>query len=316
MLTWTRVKSLGERNILVVGPGALGSYFAARLGQKHSRLWVLDHRPARAQELQERGFHVTGASILDWVPPDGRVAASPRGWPRMDMIFLTVKAPVLRQAAAAVRSVAGKNACLVCLQNGWGLEGLLKGRWPPRQIVWGVTRVAVTQDIAGRVFLAAAGTTLLDAGVPAARDVAQVMTAAGLAVRLTSRFDRERWMKLIVNACVNPLGSLADVPNGRLAGMPLAPLVDRVLDECVRVSPSAGFRVSRAEARKLVDETLQSTAANRNSMLQDLSRGRSTERSFILGPFLAAARRGRVAAPALTSLDRLLGRVESLARKA
>lgn len=301
---------LAEKNILVVGPGSLGSYFAARLGQKFRRLWVLDYRPARAQELQDRGFHVTGASDLDWIPPEGHVSADTAGWPKMDVVFFMVKAPALRAAAVKAASAAGPQTCAVCLQNGWDVENFLPKKWPPRRVVRGFTQEAAALELAGRVIHSGAGSTVLDAKNPAAKLVYQVLNAAGFRARLEKNFERERWLKLIVNACVNPIGALADVPNGRLLEPPLSDLVDLALQECARLSAVLKHRVSPAEARRRVRQALEATASNRNSMGQDLVRGRPTERGVILGPFLEAARKKRLEAPTLAALDGLLKRVE------
>jgi len=304
------VKPSGEKNFLIIGPGALGCYVAARLAQKHARLWVLDHRAARAAELQERGLHVTGASMLDLTPFDGRIAASSKGLPKMDVIFLTVKTPALGAASAAAARLSGPKTLLVCLQNGWGFEKSVK--WAPRRIVWGVTREALTLESSGRVVHAASGATLLDASCPGAKEIAGLMSAAGFQARVEKNFERERWMKLVVNACINPLGALADVTNGRLNEPPLAPLLERAAAECAALSSAAGRKMSPAEAYAAVRENVAATAANRNSLSQDLRRGKPTERDHLLAPFLDIARRRRVPAPTLALLNELLARVEKV----
>lgn len=302
-----------DKNILVVGPGALGTLFAARLGQKYRRLWVLDYKESRAAQLQERGFHVTGATSADWTPPDGHVGVETRGWPDMDVVLFLVKALSLKAAVSRAKPVIASKTASVFLQNGWGTEEGVKKRVSRRQRVLGITHEAATLESVGHVFHAAAGATLLDAESPPAKPVARIFAEAGLAVRLEKNFEKERWMKLVINACLNPLGALAEAPNGRLVEAPLADLLDRVVEECVRLSVALKRPMNLAEARRRVEAVAARTAANRNSLWQDLSRGRPTERDFLLGPFLEASRRRRVPAPALTFLDRLLRRVEKFA---
>lgn len=301
-----------EPNFLIVGPGALGSYFAARLGQKFRKLWVLDHRPARAKELQDRGFHVTGASVLDWVAQDGRVSSETRGWPKMDVIFLMVKSPAIPSVARNVASLATPKTVMVALQNGWGIEKLLTKKWSPRQIVRGITHEAVTLMNVGRAFQAAAGTTFLNAHCPQTPRIAKIMATAGFRIKIEKNFEHASWLKLIVNAAANPIGALADVTNGRLLEAPLFPLLEQVLAECVQLSAALKHPITIKEARKHLEDVLRATAANRNSMAQDLTRGRATERGVILGPFLDAAKKSRKAAPTLIALDRLLKSVEEI----
>lgn len=299
-------------NILLVGPGALGAYFAARLGRVFPGLRVLDHNPARAAQLQDRGFHVTGATVLDWSPPEGHVSARVKGWPLMDAALFLVKAPALKAAADRAAPVLGPKTIWVCLQNGWEPEAVLRAKVSSRRLVVGVTQEAVTLEAPGRAFHAGVGPTLLDAACPAAGDAAKLLHRAGLHARVARNFQKERWMKLVQNACINPLAALAGVPNGRLGEPPLAALLDKALSEIVRLSAALNRRVFLAEARTRVHEVVRRTAANHNSLLQDLQRGRSTEREFLLGPFLQAARAKRIPAPVLTALDSLLRGVEKL----
>ncbi|HRY28660.1 MAG TPA: 2-dehydropantoate 2-reductase [Elusimicrobiota bacterium] len=300
---------LPEKKILVVGPGALGTYFAARLGHAFPRLWVLDHREGRAQQLSEAGFHVRGVDSYDWFAPERHVAARPDGWPAMDFIFFLVKAPALAKAAGNCRRLTGKDTAWVLLQNGWRAEEELKTE--KKRIVLGITGEAVTLESTGRVFHAAVGTTLLDAKTKRAAEVSRLLAAAGFKVELTKDFDSARWNKLLLNAVINPIGALAGVPNGRLAENPLKELADGLTLECVRLARRAGRTTPPAEAQRRLRETIAQTAANKNSLWQDLLRGRPTERPYLLGPFLDLARRHKTPAPLLQSLDRLLQTVEN-----
>jgi 2-dehydropantoate 2-reductase len=299
------------KNILVVGPGALGTYFAARLGHKYPGVWVLDRRADRAAQLQERGFHVTGVGALDWIAPDGRVSASVKGWPDMDVIFILTKATGVAAAARDCRPAAARGALVVLLQNGWGGE---EGAWKvfgKANVVLGVTEEGVTLASAGHAFHAASGETVLDGRCRGAAEVARLLAAAGFAARVSKAFEKERWSKLLVNACLNPLGALADVPNGRVAQPPLDGLLDRLADECAKISAAGGRAASPADTRRRVRDVAQRTAANRNSLWQDLARGRPTEREYLLGPFLEIARRRKLDAPLLSFLDRLLRKAEA-----
>lgn len=300
------------KNILIVGPGALGTYFTARLGHKYPRVWVLDHRADRAEQLQERGFHITGVGAMDWIAQDGHVSASVKGWPAMDVIFILTKAPAVAAAAKACKPVAARGAWIVLLQNGWGGEHAALKVFPKANVVMGVTEEALTLASTGHAFHAGSGATILDGASRGAAAVTKLLDDAGFAVRISKSFDKERWAKLIVNACLNPLGSLADVPNGRLAEPPLDALLDQVTEECLRLSAAAGRPLPLAATRRHVRDVALHTAANRNSLWQDLVRGKPTEREYVVGPFLEIAKRRKVKAPVLTFLDGLLRKAEAL----
>jgi 2-dehydropantoate 2-reductase len=305
---------LTEKNLLIVGPGALGTYFAARLGQKFRRLWMLDHRPARAAELQERGFHVTGASLFDWTPPEGHVSAQIRGGPAMDVVFFLVKAPALTAASQRAAPLVRKHTVLVFLQNGWGWEKEIKKRWPSRQIVLGLTEDFVTVEGLGRVSHGSAGLCRLDASSTMSGQVADILEHAGFSAKLEKNLEKERWNKLLADACIGLLGTLADVPNGRLLEPPLSLPLDQLVKEAVGLSLALKRSVSLNAVRQGVEDTLRRTSLHRNSLWQDVARGRPTERAFLVNPLLAGVKKGKTQAPALLFLNRLMDRVEKMSK--
>jgi 2-dehydropantoate 2-reductase len=299
--------------MLLVGPGALGTLFAARLGRRFPTLWVLDHLSARAAELQETGFHTKGVSLLDWTPPEGRVRVDLRGCPVMDFVIFFVKACSLEAAAKQAAPAVGRRTALLCLQDGWGVEKVLARRWPARQIVSGFILERAALEGIGRVFHAASGPTVLDKGAPRAPEAAQVLESAGVHVRLEKNLDQERWQRALIGGCVHLLGALADAPSGRLRDETLSPLLDKLLEEGVRLSAALRRPIALAKARRLAEEWIRQNPG-KSPFLIDMSRGRPTEREFLLGPLLEAARRRRAPAPTWLFLDRLLTGVEKAHR--
>lgn len=249
---------------------------------------------------------------MDWIAQDGHVRASVKGWPPMDFIFIMTKAPSVTAAAKACKPAAGRSAWIVLLQNGLGGEKEALKIFPKANVVMGVTEEGVTLASAGHAVHPASGATILDGGSRGAAAVAKLLHDAGFAARVSKSFEKERWMKLIVNACLNPLGALADVPNGRLSEPPLDALLDQVTEECLRISAAGGRPLPLAATRRHVRDVAHHTAANRNSFWQDLVRGRTTEREYVVGPFLEIAQRRKVKAPVLSFLDRLLRRAEAM----
>ena len=44
--------------IAIIGPGAMGLFFAARLQEAGQEVWVLDYRPERSAHLQQYGLEL------------------------------------------------------------------------------------------------------------------------------------------------------------------------------------------------------------------------------------------------------------------
>lgn len=303
-----------EPKILVVGPGALGGLFAARLGRRWSGVYLLDHREDRAAQLQDRGLHVTGASMVDWTPPRGRVEARALGssagqpWPVMDAILFFVKAPAFAEAWKTVQPVTGPRTALVVFPETLDPSIILKSR--ARQVVSALTEDRARVEGLGRVVHETSGGTFLDAAAPLARAVAALFKDALIPVSLDKNISEKKWISLLAQVCVDVPAALTDVPQSRVLQPPLAPLEEGLLSECAAVAKALGRPVSVAVLRKRRDALVAMAPEAKSPLGRDLMRGRPTERSFLTEPLLSAAKKKKVPAPLLFAMDRLLRRLE------
>jgi 2-dehydropantoate 2-reductase len=292
--------------LLIVGPGALGMLFAARLGRRWSGLHLLDHREDRASRLQDTGLHVAGVTMLDWTPPPARVRAFARGWPVMDAAYFFVKAPAFPAALAAAAPVIGPKTALVVFSESVDVTAL-KAR---RQAVAALADDRARSEGLGRTFHEAAGGVRLDAAAPLAKAAASYLKEAGVPVALDPKLLDKRWATLLAQVCVDVPAALTDTPQKSVLAPPLAELADGLLNECAAVSKAARRPVAAAALRKLRDDLVARAPDAKSPLGRDLLRGRPTERAALLDPLLAAAKKGRVAAPILSAMDRLLRRLE------
>lgn len=135
-----------------------------------------------------------------------------------------------------------------------------------------------------------------------------------LDVVVVPNVDPYRWLKLAVNASINPLTALLGVPNGYLARVPeLSEVVRRVAREVASVAERLGVVLPSdpAEEALLVAER---TGNNISSMLADVRRCRRTEVDYINGAVVEVARRVGVAAPYNELLYSLVKSLEVVCR--
>lgn len=126
-----------------------------------------------------------------------------------------------------------------------------------------------------------------------------------------SDIDAALWEKMAVNCAINPLTAVHDCLNGELAQRPdLAQQVTALCGEITQISYAAGFTRTAQTLQQTVDRVISATAANRSSMLQDVSAGRRTEIDYITGYLLQVASDHGIVAP--HNLD-LFERVKNIA---
>jgi 2-dehydropantoate 2-reductase len=307
--------------VLVLGAGATGSVFGARLAAAGVSV-TLVARAAHVEAIRAHGLVVDGLGSGPFRP--AAVTQVPRGGP-LDAVLVTVKSYDLEGAALGLAQ-ARPPVATALLGNGLGIEaiaarGLAAGGWsePERWCVRGIHTVPATLVGPGRVRATGVGEVVLPDPATAGPASAQVpplvslLTGAGFSVRTSRTFDLELWRKAVVNAAINPVTAVHGVPNGALASGPLAAEAGELVDEAVAVARAEGVGLTGEVAREDLARVLRGTADNRSSMLQDVDRGRPTELGVISEEIV---RRGHAHGLALPATERAVAAVRRAVERA
>lgn len=92
------------------------------------------------------------------------------------------------------------------------------------------------------------------------------------------------WGKLIINAAINPLTALLQVPNGELLNHPWArKAMNALAREAAEVAQAEQVNLPFTNPIEAVEEVARKTAQNLSSMFQDVRRGAPTEIDSICG---------------------------------
>jgi 2-dehydropantoate 2-reductase len=284
----------GRYPLAIVGAGALGLHFAARLA-KVGPVALIARSGARAAALRQ-GVTVGGERFV----PE---AFGPDDAPAADWAILLVKTGDTRDAALTARALAPRG--VVSLQNGL-VEDVLRDACAGLPVGQGITTEGAFRDGLA-VQPAGAGDTLLPPGFEA---VAELLGAAGLRARVEPEIAAARLAKLLVNVAINPLAAIFRVRNGELLAPPHRALLDALVAEAWPVLRAEGLLLDEAAAHARVAAVASATGANRASMLQDVLAGRKTEIDAITGVLLALADRHGLPAPTHRAVLTLVKRLE------
>lgn len=304
--------------ILVVGPGALGILFAARMAECGAAVALLDHDPARAARLAASGLTIEdphgGAPRAVRVPVTASVAGL-----APELVLLCVKVPATAAAVQAIAALPGRPTVLV-LQNGLGRAAEVAGLLgDPGRVLGGSTREAATLLGEGRVLHAGRGPTRIAPlewpRLELARRAQDLLLRQGkLPVEVEPDLRRLEWEKVLVNAAINALTGVLRCKNGALLESPAAAeLASAAAVEAAAAARALG--VSGWTDEEAVGEwrrVARFTAGNTSSTLQDLSRGRKTEVHAINGAVARAAQELGLPAPVNATLARLIAALEEL----
>jgi 2-dehydropantoate 2-reductase len=274
--------------VAVVGPGAMGCLFAARLAQSGIQTTLVDHRPDRAANLHKNGIRVEG--------PTGTLQAKPavvsNTPPGQDLIIVLTKSYSTRDLKLPAE------APVLTLQNGLGNVETLCSMVGSARVLAGVTYEAVTSEGDGQVRHVANGVTRIGPWTSCSPEPAvQALRKAGFQVELTDAPGQTIWEKAAINAGINPLTALLNVPNGMLLTIPEArQLMRDLVVEAVKVASTEGYRFQHSLV-EITEDVCQTTAENISSMLQDVRAARRTEIDALSGEILRRAQEAGLPTP-------------------
>lgn len=296
--------------ITIVGAGAMGSLFGARLAQAGCQVILYDIFREHVEAINSGGLAIEDLASGETQVCRPRATTDAAEAAGSDLLIIFVKSANTEQAARQFAPLAGKDAIALTLQNGLGNERLLSQHFGARRTAAGVTSQGATFLGPGRVRHAGRGPThigMSDGHNEPLVPVAELLTRAGFETHLEENLDSLIWSKLIINVGINALTALTGLPNGRLLEFAeTRSLMADLVDEAVAVARARGVPLTYAEPLVTVYQVAEKTGKNRSSMLQDFDRGRVSEIDFINGAIVREAEELGLQAPVNRAVTRLV----------
>lgn len=286
-----------KEHILIVGTGALGILFAARLSKAGYNISMLGTWQEGLDALRKNGVRLIDANENE---QQYKVHATdnPRECVGTKHAIVLVKAWQTDRASHQLQACLADDGLALTLQNGLGnYETLIQSL--------GLTRVALGSTTTGATLL---GAGLVKAGGEgivslernqALGEIEAALRSAKFNVQVVDDPQALIWGKLVINAAINPLTALLKVTNGELLERPSArALMGALAQEAANVAYAENINLPFDDPIAAVEEVARKTAANRSSMLQDVLRGAPTEIDAICGAIVKVAEKHKIGAPA------------------
>jgi len=278
--------------ILVLGAGALGGYFGARLLEAGADLAFLV-RSKRQTQLRRDGLVVRCPVFGTWRQPVTALLAD-EARPGWDIVLLTCKSYDLEDAIAAIRPLVGPETAILPVLNGMSHIDALRAAFGPEAVLGGVAKIRATLTSAGEIHNLSDWRYLTFgemAGGSSARTEAFAALArqGGILAEAVPDIHARLWAKLVHLGTVaagtvllrGSTGQIARAPGGTAFMLTL-------LERNAAIAAHHGAPVSAAfleEYRALLSDPAGTYTA---SMLRDLEAGGRIEADPILGFLLEA----------------------------
>ena len=295
-----------DLHLLIVGAGAMGCLFAARLKRVGLQVTLLEKAREVVDSINKRGIFVEGVSgqYQATVPAtSGRTAHQP------DLVILCVKSYDTREAGETLRPWLQPDVPILTLQNGVGNIEILQELFGKERVLGGVTAEGATLLGLGTIRHAGPGETIVGRGRDA-EDIVSVFEKAGFNIRAVDDIDAFIWGKLVINVGINALAAVTGLKNGRLAELKGTRCVmEALVHEAVAVTKAKKIVIPYTDPLGRVVDVCKATAGNVASMLQDVLNKKRTEIDSINGAVVREGAALGIPTPVnstLTSLVRAL----------
>ncbi|WP_437278238.1 2-dehydropantoate 2-reductase [Sorangium sp. So ce375] len=293
--------------ILVVGAGAVGGYFGARLALAGEDVTFVA-RGAHADVMRARGLIVRTPSGELRTPPL-RVVELDRARGPFDLALIAVKSPSLAAVSAKLPGLLASDGLAAPLLNGLDSEDVVARDVGERRVIAAIAYMSAGLAGPGEIETLAptrAGLAPYRPGQEARVEAtAALLERAGIPVRRGPDHRSMLWEKMVWNAPFNAICALT----GQRAGVVverMADLTRAAMLEVIAVARAEGAEISEATADAMLALTRAEFPLTEPSMLQDVRAGRATEVDILQGAVVERGRRAGVDTPVLRTLATLV----------
>jgi len=277
--------------ILVVGAGAIGGYFGARLAAAGRDVTFLV-RPKRAEQLKSGLFVRSPKGDVKIAAP--KLVTEPTLRDPFDLVLLSCKSYDLDSAMDSFASAVGPATMILALLNGESHIDILRKRFGAGAVLGGQCQISSTLDEQGHVVhlndwhmlgfgeLDGSRSTRIEA-------VSESFTGANFEPQLSLHILQDMWEKWIFIATMAGITCLMRAALGDIEAAGGTSIALELFAECGAIAGKNGY-VPRAAAGERIRKTLSTPGSTlMASMLRDVEGHRRTEHEHILGDLLARA---------------------------
>jgi 2-dehydropantoate 2-reductase len=288
--------------ILIIGAGAVGGYFGARLAAANRDVTFLV-RANRAAQLRSTGLEV--------LSPHGNVTVQPKlllaseiTHP-FDLILLSTKAYSLTSAMEDFAPAVGPDTAILPLLNGMAHLDTLIARFGDATILGGTSRIVADLDPEGRVHQFGPLHDIVFGErnrqtTPRIQAIDATLRDCGFPTVLSPDIIASMWMKWVLLSSLAATTCLLRGSVGQIAACTYGPeTTTAIIHESAAVAAANGYPQApeflASHTARMTDPNSTLTA----SMFRDLQRNSPVEADHILGDFLRRAKPHNLATPLL-----------------
>ena len=289
----------------------MGGYFGGMLARAGAHVTLIG-RPGHVDVWKRDGLVIDSIHFQERIALEASadIAAARDA----ELVLFSVKSPDTEATALQLAQHVRSDALMVSLQNGVDNVERIRAVAALDPIA-AVVYVASSMPAPGRVEHAGRGDLVVGdfpgrSGPPRDATIARLSNwfeTAGVPCRVSPHIDADLWTKLIVNAALNAISALVQVPYGEIVTAPESrETVRRLVNECVAVAFADGVSMPKLDFVEMVLRFAEDNGHVYSSTARDLARGTRTEIDALNGFVVRRGASRGVPAPVNQSLVALV----------
>jgi 2-dehydropantoate 2-reductase len=302
--------------IAIVGTGAMGSVYAALLGQAGNEVWAVDVWQEHLDAIAAGGLAVSGASG-EYVVDTLRVARTPEDVGQCELWVIATKAQDVEAIAGRIAPLLRPDDMVMAFQNGLGAGARVAREVPERHVLVGIAE-GFGSSIPRPGAVHHSGMRLIRIGelhgglTDRVRRVEQVWRDAGFKVQAFADIDQMVWEKFLCNVTVSAPTAAFDVTVGELmANSEAWGVALGCTMEAYRLAVAKGVKFKFDDPLRYVTEFAATIPDVSPSMRLDALAGRRSEVDVINGQVVEQSREFGLATPYNETLCAIIRQRES-----
>lgn len=307
---------LPNYRIAIVGSGAIGTYYGAKLAHFGRDVHFLVR--SGLDRFRKGGIYVRGVKESFRIAKVQAYGTTEEIGP-CDLVLIALKSTNNDDLPGLIPPLLHEQTALLTMQNGLGNEEFLANHFGADRVLGGLCFICLNRVSPGVVEHLDYGNLRIGefSGFPKPRthDIAWEFKRCGVACKVVEHLASERWRKLVWNIPFNGLsiaaGGVTTEDILRDEALRLSAL--GLMDEVIAGANQCGFSLPTAVALQLMKRT-ETMGAYKPSTLIDFQAGRSLEIDSIWGEPLRRAEAAGAVMPRLEQLHAVLKALDARRR--
>ncbi|MFI8493485.1 ketopantoate reductase family protein [Peribacillus butanolivorans] len=297
-------------NIVIIGAGALGSYFGGRLQQAGQHVQYLV-RKKRAQQLKENGLRITS--------PHGNydfnelhIIEDVKKIEQVDLVILAVKGQHLQGTIPDLKLLVEKGAKILPLLNGIEHISILQDELSEAAVIGGSAFIIATLNEKGHVIHSNKNHDLIFGPLHPSQtkicdEFEQAVSSAIMGANRTENILIRMWIKYMFITAFSGVTTASNLPIGTIRRFPETNrLLEHVLIEMKKLANAYNVGITEQNVAQALENMAGLPDESTSSMHQDLRKGQTLEVEHLQGGALRLAEKVNLKLPVIETLYGLI----------